>query len=138
MDFSEIWSPKDKKDKSGSYNRFLKFVNINHKCNFEIEETLEEKVEKMQEETLQLKIKSKNNIDEIMEINRKLLKENDEIKSKLKKHGEEFDDEDISIIKFREKYKLRTIDIKSYSSPMFIEPTSPSEMIIKNSSQYVC
>ena len=73
-----------------------------------------------------------------MEINRKLLKENDEIKSKLKKHGEEFDDEDISIIKFREKYKLRTIDIKSYSSPMFIEPTSPSEMIIKNSSQYVC
>jgi len=138
MEFSEIWSPKDKKDKSGSYNRFLKFVNINHKCNFEIEETLEEKVEKMQEETLQLKIKSKNNIDEIMEINRKLLKENDEIKSKLKKHGEEFDDEDISIIKFREKYKLRTIDIKSYSSPMFIEPTSPSEMIIKNSSQYVC
>jgi len=136
MDFCEIWSPKDKKDKSGSYNRFLKFMNVNHKCNFEIEETLEQKIDRIQEESLQLKIKTKDRIDELMDINKKLLKENDEIKSKLKKHGEEFDDEDMTILKFREKYKVRTIDVMS--PPVFIEPTSPSEMIMKNSSQYIC
>lgn len=138
MDITEIWSPKNKDDKSGFYNRFLKYMNINHECNFEIEETIEEKLEKLETELKNLKIKSKETVDEIMNVNKKLLYENDNLKEKLKKLGEECDEDDIVIKNFRDKYKLRNIEL--LSSPVFVEPLKYSDKLNNNNNNdnYIC
>ena len=98
----------------------------------------EEKLEKTEKELLQIKIKSKETVDEIMNVNKKLLYENDNLKEKLKKLGEECDEDDIVITNFRDKYKLRNIEL--LSSPVFVEPLKYSDKLKNNNNNdnYIC
>ena len=112
MGFTEIFTPKNEDDKSGPYNRWLKFLNCNYATHFDIEETMEQRIERITNEAQQNKEDLSAEIRRLGQLNMRLSEENNTLKWKIRRL--EGNDEIAS-------------SNGAPSPPVLINPTSPTE-----------